>query len=130
MIKKLTVLLCGFLSVILFAQDSTDEFIYRESKRLKSAGIATVIIGTVTTASGAVTILQTYKDSHRTNRANDGNSNGGYVAGGLICALGIGMDLLSIPIFKHRKEIVDYTRQNARISLIVKPNGLSFVAAF
>ena len=117
MVKKLTFLLCGFLSVVLFAQDTTDEIVYRESKRLKAAGITTLVLGTGTIAAGTVTLVSK-------------PAAGGYVAGGLICAFGVGIDLLAIPIFKHRKQLVEQARQNTKISLIAKPNGLSFVAAF
>jgi hypothetical protein len=127
MIKKLAVLLCVLLPLASFAQDSIDEFVYRESKWLKRAGVTSLILGTATTAAGVTVIAVNYKNFNGGNRTGEDGETGGYVVGGLITALGIGVDLLAIPIFKNRREMIE----NARSShLIARPNGVSFVTTF
>lgn len=127
--KKLAVLLCGFIAAASFAQDlAADEYVYRESKRLKTSGIVALTFGTTTAAVGIVTMTQNYKRINKEG-AEIENRAGGYVVGGLISAMGIGVDLLAIPIFKHRKEMIENAR-GAQARLIVKPNGVSFALTF
>ena len=127
--KKLAVLLCGFIAASSFAQDfASDEYVYRESKRLKTSGIVALTFGTLTAAAGITTIAQNYKETHKEG-ANIENKAGGYVVGGLISAMGIGVNLLAIPIFKHREEMVQNAR-SAQAHLIVKPDGVSFALTF
>jgi len=128
--KKLAILMCGFVALSLFAQDfAADEYVYRESKRLKTSGIVALTFGTLTAAAGITTIAQNYKEIHKKD-ANIENKAGGYVVGGLITTMGIGVDLLAIPIFKHRKEMVQNARGDAQAHLIVNPRGVSFALTF
>ena len=130
MIKK-TAILCAFLTAFAFAQGgSSDEMVYREAKRLKAAGITTLILGTLTTASGIALIATNYNDfKDGGRRAGEDGEAGGYVIGGLVTAMGIGVNLTAIPIFKRRSRMIEDARSD-RFSLIASPNGIRFAGTF
>lgn len=136
MIKK-AIILCVSLSAFVFAQNgsSTDEMIYRESKRLKASAITSLALGTAIAASGITLIAVNYsnfKDGGSRHGEEDAKSKerGGYVAGGLITALGIGVNLTAIPIFKRRNRMLEDAKGANAFNLIVRPNGISLVGAF
>lgn len=137
MIKKVIVL-CVFLTAVVFAQNqnsgTTDEMIYREGKRLKAAGITTIGLGTAIMASGIVLSVWNYNDfKEGGNRYGEENAKsrerGGYAAGGLITALGLGVNLMSIPIFQRRSRLLNDAK-GVTTNLIVKPNGITLVGTF
>jgi len=135
MVKKVIVL-CVFLAAVVFAQNggTTDEMIYREGKRLKAAGITTLGLGTAIMASGIVLSVSNYndfKDGGPRNGEENARSKerGGYAAGGLITALGVGVNLMAIPIFQRRTRLLNEAK-GITTNVIVKPNGISLVGAF
>jgi len=136
MIKRTAILLSVFLTMSVLAQGSTDEIVYRESKRLKAAGITSLALGTTTMACGIVLSVSNYNDfKEGGSRANEENARkkarGGYAAGGLITALGVGINLTAIPTFQRRKRMIENARaEQPHFSLIAKPNGLTFVTTF
>jgi heme/copper-type cytochrome/quinol oxidase subunit 3 len=137
MIKKALVF-CVLFAAFVFAQSgggSTDEMIYRESKRLKASAITSLSLGTAIMASGITLTAVNYSDfKEGGSRAGEENAKskerGGYVAGGLITAMGLGVNLTAIPIFKRRNRMIETARNETSYSLIVKPDRITFMAAF
>lgn len=135
MIKKAVILL-GTLAAFVFAQSSTtDEMMYRELKRQKASGITSLVLGTAIMASGiTLTAVNHGNFKEGGSRVNEKDAKSkersGYVAGGLITALGLGVNLTAIPIFKRRSRMLETAKGETAFNLIVSPNSITFSAAF
>ena len=134
MIKRIAFILSIFSISSVLAQGNADEMVYREAKRLKATGITTLALGTTITASGITLIASNYNNfKEGGSRANEDDAKskerGGYVVGGLITAMGVGVNLTAIPIFKRRSRMIEEARSD-RFSLIASPNGIRFAGTF
>ncbi len=118
--KYLTLLCLTILlsATSLFAQGEYSDHIQSEAKRYKTGGIAMIAGGTAMIGGGAAMM---YNDSKYST-----------VMGAAMLAIGVGVDVGSIFMFRKRNQIIDDARSQEEVplSLIVHPQGVQFSLRF